>query len=46
VDTILLNCAECEPLLKVHRQVLEEYTEEIKSVAHHYVYDFSELLAN
>ena len=31
VDTILLNCAECEPLLKVHRQVLEEYTEEILS---------------
>jgi FMN phosphatase YigB (HAD superfamily) len=24
----------------------EEYTEEIKSVAHHYVYDFSELLAD
>ena len=31
VDTILLNCAECEPLLKVHRQVLEEYTFEILS---------------
>lgn len=30
-DTIILNCAECEPLLKVHRQVLEEYTEEILS---------------
>ena len=27
--TIILNCAECEPLLKVHRQVLEEYTYEI-----------------
>ena len=24
-DTIILNCAECEPLLKVHRQVLAEY---------------------
>ena len=22
-DTIILNCAECEPLLKLHRQVLE-----------------------
>ena len=31
VDTILLNCAECEPLLKVHRQVLEEFTHEILS---------------
>jgi Na+-translocating ferredoxin:NAD+ oxidoreductase RnfC subunit len=30
-DTIILNCAECEPLLKVHRQVLEEYTAEILS---------------
>ena len=31
VDTILLNCAECEPLLKVHRQVLEAFTFEILS---------------
>ena len=23
-DTIILNCAECEPLLKLHRQVLEK----------------------
>ena len=30
-DTIILNCAECEPLLKVHRQVLSEYTCEILS---------------
>ncbi len=30
-DTILLNCAECEPLLKVHRQVLKTYTFEILS---------------
>ena len=28
-DTVILNCAECEPLLKVHRQVLEEFTSEI-----------------
>lgn len=28
-DTIILNCAECEPLLKLHRQVLEAYTYEI-----------------
>ena len=28
-DTIILNCAECEPLLKLHRQVLENYAEEI-----------------
>lgn len=28
-DTILLNCAECEPLLKLHRQVMETYAFEI-----------------
>ncbi|HIS98955.1 MAG TPA: SLBB domain-containing protein [Candidatus Faecaligallichristensenella faecipullorum] len=28
-DTIILNCAECEPLLKLHRQVLKNYTFEI-----------------
>lgn len=28
-DTIILNCAECEPLLKVHRQLLEKYPYEI-----------------
>lgn len=28
-DTIILNCAECEPLLKLHRQVLERYAKEI-----------------
>lgn len=28
-DTIILNCAECEPLLKLHRQVLQHYTREI-----------------
>ncbi len=30
-DTIILNCAECEPLLKVHRQLLEKYAYEIMS---------------
>ena len=30
-DTVILNCAECEPLLKLHRQVLEERTYEILS---------------
>ena len=30
-DTIILNCAECEPLLKVHRQVLAEYAYEVLS---------------
>ena len=30
-DTVILNCAECEPLLKLHRQLLEEYTYEILS---------------
>lgn len=28
-DTILLNCAECEPLLKLHRQVMQQYAKEI-----------------
>lgn len=28
-DTILLNCAECEPLLKLHRQLLQKYAREI-----------------
>lgn len=28
-DTIILNCAECEPLLKLHRQVLEHHAEDI-----------------
>ncbi|MBQ9131041.1 MAG: SLBB domain-containing protein [Clostridia bacterium] len=28
-DTIILNCAECEPLLKLHRQVLSRYAREI-----------------
>lgn len=30
-DTVILNCAECEPLLRLHRQLLEEYTTEILS---------------
>ncbi len=30
-DTIILNCAECEPLFKVHRQMLEMYAYEIVS---------------
>ncbi len=28
-DTIILNCAECEPLFRLHRQLMCEYTEEI-----------------
>lgn len=31
VDTVILNCAECEPLLKVHRQALEVHVSEILS---------------
>lgn len=30
-DTIILNCAECEPLLKLHRQVMDKYAGEILS---------------
>lgn len=33
-DTIILNCAECEPLLKLHRQVMAEYAYEILSAMH------------
>ena len=28
-DTVILNCAECEPLFKLHRQLLARYAEEI-----------------
>jgi len=28
-ETIILNCAECEPLLKLHRQLLRDYAYEI-----------------
>lgn len=28
-EIILMNCAECEPLLKLHRQLLEQHVEEI-----------------
>jgi len=31
-DTIILNCAECEPLLKVHRQLLAAHAIEIAEV--------------
>ncbi len=30
-DTLILNCAECEPLLKLHQQLLEKHAEEILS---------------
>lgn len=30
-DTIILNCAECEPLFRLHRQLLERYSKEIVS---------------
>ena len=28
-EIILMNCAECEPLLKLHRQLLEQRAEDI-----------------
>ncbi len=28
-DTVILNCAECEPLFKLHRQLLSEFSSEI-----------------
>ena len=33
-ETIILNCAECEPLLRLHRQLLEKYAREIVSTYH------------
>ncbi|NCB92286.1 MAG: NADH-quinone oxidoreductase subunit J [Clostridia bacterium] len=33
-NTILLNCAECEPLLKLHRQLLEKHAYEIMKTFH------------
>ncbi len=33
-QVILLNCAECEPLLQLHRQLLEQYTAEILMAFH------------
>ena len=33
-DTIILNCAECEPLLKLHRQVMAKYANEILFALH------------
>lgn len=31
-ETVILNCAECEPLFKMHRQLLTKYTYEIISM--------------
>lgn len=33
-ETIILNCAECEPLLRLHRQLLETYAQEIVETFH------------
>jgi len=33
-DTIIMNCAECEPLLKLHRQLLEQNAGEIIKTFH------------
>lgn len=33
-ETIILNCAECEPLLRLHRQLLEKYAREIVEAFH------------
>ena len=30
-DTVILNCCECEPLLKLHTQVLQKYAYEVLS---------------
>lgn len=34
VQTIIMNCAECEPLLKLHRQLLTKYAYEILKTFH------------
>lgn len=33
-ETLILNCAECEPLLRLHRQLLEKYAQEIVDTFH------------
>lgn len=33
-ETIIMNCAECEPLLKLHRQLLEKHAYEILKTFH------------
>ena len=33
-ETLILNCAECEPLLRLHRQLLEKYAQEIVETFH------------
>ncbi len=33
-ECIILNCAECEPLLRLHRQVLERFAPEITKALH------------
>ena len=33
-ETIILNCAECEPLLRLHRQLLEKHAAEIADMFH------------
>ena len=33
-ETLILNCAECEPLLRLHRQMLEKYAQEIVDTFH------------
>ena len=33
-NTILMNCAECEPLLKLHRQLLKQHAYEIMKTFH------------
>ena len=32
-DTLVINCAECEPLLRLHRQLIEVRAEEIVQTA-------------
>lgn len=34
-DTIILNCAECEPLFRIHRQLLAAYAYEILTALEH-----------
>ena len=33
-ETLILNCAECEPQLRLHRQLLEKYAQEIVETFH------------
>ena len=41
-DTIILNCAECEPLLKLHRQLLKLLKRIFSQIKHYFCSQYSQ----